>query len=320
MLKLILWYRRISPEHRALIGGAVFVLPAVASAIISQYVREYFTTGAIRVQLVIILGMYLAAVVAVRYVGIRAALFDRESQQQRNAMSQTVLSLDVLIAKRLSRLHEAFARYKTFGPTQATQLFETAVASMDHIKAVVEELQAVMESQFSGAFDDPIDFEVTFMTRSFHDGKITIYAWQNRDRRAPISLNERNSTNPDIYASTVTAEVYQAARPQMRIVEDTGSPTASNTYVALYQGQLERIKSSVVYPVLSDRNEILGTLVVHCNRSGFFRMKDARFWRQLLEIYAKRVAYEKICLDLFLEIDIRELAANINTQLLKPTR
>jgi GAF domain-containing protein len=82
----------------------------------------------------------------------------------------------------------------------------------------------------------------------------------------------------------------------MRIVEDTALP--SERYQELYPGQKERIRSSVVYPALDDDNGILGTLVVHCNRTGFFKRRDERFWRELLETFAVRLALQKSRLDL----------------------
>ena len=46
-------------------------------------------------------------------------------------------------------------------------------------------------------------------------------------------------------------------------------PTEPPGYAQLYPGELERLQSSVIYPILSDTNELLGTLVVHCDKTGF---------------------------------------------------
>ena len=86
----------------------------------------------------------------------------------------------------------------------------------------------------------------------------------------------------------------------------------------MYAGQLDRIKSSVVYPVLSDKSELLGTVVIHCNRAGFFRTAEERFWTKLIEPYAKRIALEKIKFDYLVSVDVSAIAGAITPEALKP--
>lgn len=134
---------------------------------------------------------------------------------------------------------------------------------------------------------------MTFMTKSYGDGYITIPAAANRDGRAPRSMVLR-AQNPQLYEDTVTASIYRASRPSPVIVEDTGTDAH---YAELYAGQKQRIRSSIIYPVLSDSNELLGTLVVHCDRAGFFGSCKTKYWFDLFEIFAKRLALEKMKLD-----------------------
>ena len=224
-------------------------------------------------------------------------------------------SLDGIVARRIQRLHTAFSDYHN--KAEAKPLFEVALASLDHIQDLIESLYEVVQSQFGqpGSLLNAIDFEVTFMTRSYVDKQLTIYAHQNRENRAPRSLLLREKAS-DIYDCTITAQIYRETRPEIHIVEDT----FKDLYAEVYPGQRDRIKSSVVFPVLSDRNELLGTIVVHCNRSGFFRNAEAEFWRKLLEIYAKRIAYEKVSVDLFSEFELGEWARRINAMDTRPNR
>jgi GAF domain-containing protein len=265
-VSLIRKYRSSSPQNQALFSGFLVVIPAITSSIISYYVRQYFE-GNFRIELVIILVMYLLIVAGIRYMSIKAELLDAVATQQRNAMSQTVPCLDDIIAKRLHRLHDSYNKYRSLGSAYAADLFQVTVASTEHIQSLVEELHKVVETQFGGSFDAPIDFEVTFMTKSYVDGKITIYAYQNRDRRAPPSLLLREH-DPDLYErGTETSKIYQMVKPEMRIISNTfvGMPDeVHGEYQSLYTGQLDRIKSSIIYPVLSDSNQLLGTVVVHC--------------------------------------------------------
>ena len=186
---------------------------------------------------------------------------------------------------------------------ESSDSVHNGVASMECLRDIVKNLYSHLESEFgeSELLHGRIEFEVTFMTMSYVDGKITIPAFANRFGRAPVSMRFR-SDNVEIYDNTVTAEMFRSDRPEMRIVEDTSKP--SEGYRELYAGQLQRIKSSVVYPVLDDRNELLGTLVVHCNRSNFFRCGDGIFWGELLERYAVQLAFEKSRFDLIENVDL----------------
>jgi GAF domain-containing protein len=144
--------------------------------------------------------------------------------------------------------------------------------------------------------EERIDFEVTFMTKSYRDGHITIPAYANKDGRAPRSMVLR-AQHPEIYDSTVTAQIYREAGPTPHIVEDT----AIADYNELYSGQKDRIRSSIIFPVLSDKNEVLGTLVMHCDKRGFFLKREQKYWRDMLEIFAKRIALQKARMDVLVQ-------------------
>ncbi len=127
---------------------------------------------------------------------------------------------------------------------------------------------------------DRVDFEVTFMTKSYVDGGITIPAWANRDGRKPTSMQQRPE-DPMRYERSITADIYRAEMPEMRLISDTSDPQAN--YAEIYPDQRQRIRSSVVYPILSSEYELLGTLVLHCDKAGFFLEEDRKFWRDFCE-------------------------------------
>lgn len=133
------------------------------------------------------------------------------------------------------------------------------------------------------------DFEVTFMTMSFRDGHLTVAAAANKDNRMPRSLVLREQ-NPEIYGRTVSADIYRAPSPRINIVSDT----EAEIYNELYPDQKKRIKSSIVFPVLTPAYELLGTLVVHCDKPGFFSSEKEKYFSDLLEIFAKRIALEAV--------------------------
>ena len=137
------------------------------------------------------------------------------------------------------------------------------------------------------------------MAKSYVDGYITIPACANRDGRAPRSMVLRQRDN-QIYDKTVTAALYRDDRPCIRIIEDTASHEAK--YEELYPKETERIRSTVVFPVLSNTNVLLGTMVAHCDRTNFFRHRDEKYWTDLFEIFAKRLALVKLKLDLMVGV------------------
>ena len=136
------------------------------------------------------------------------------------------------------------------------------------------------------------------MTKSYKDNYITIPAYSNRPKRAPISMSLREG-KPDIYDNTVTADIYRETKPHMHIIENTNSSV--DEYKELYPEQKSRIKSSIVFPVLSPQNKILATVVVHCDKDNFFKKNDFKFWNNLIEIFSKYIGLEKIKIDFLVE-------------------
>ncbi len=146
---------------------------------------------------------------------------------------------------------------------------------------------------------DDISFEVTFMTKSYIDDAITIPYSANKENRTPISMLLRQ-TNPNIFANTETAKIYAMPRPKMTLIEDA---TNNPEYKATYDGQKERIQSTIILPVLSHHNELLGTLVVHCNQANFFKKSRYDFWRELLEMFSVEIGYYKLIMDYYIAND-----------------
>ena len=145
---------------------------------------------------------------------------------------------------------------------------------------------------------DRIDFEVTFMTKSYFDDKITIPASANKNMRRPRSMVLRKD-KPDIYKNTITASIYNSEQPSCIIVSDTNDTRSQ--YHELYPDQKSRIKSSIINPVLSSNNRMLGAIVVHCDKRDFFKEEERKFWIDYIEVFSKSIGAEKINLDIIYE-------------------
>ena len=194
---------------------------------------------------------------------------------------------------------------------ESTQMSSSLLVKICHenIKNIVNQCFEFFDSTFStpGELVKTVNFEVTFMTKSYKDNKITIPAACNREHTQPSSMLQREQ-NPRIYDNTVTAEVYKEyesnQKPQIHIISDTSTPHISNgekEYHFIYAGQGERIKSSIVLPIISHKNELLGTLVVHCDKPNFFKHKRKKFWKELLDIFSVEIGKEKIYLDILMK-------------------
>ena len=170
---------------------------------------------------------------------------------------------------------------------------------VSNMQLAVQSCYDFFDSAFSvsGQLVDEIKFESTFMTKSYCDGEITIPCSANKENRTPVSMLHRTN-NPKIFANTETDKIYKMDRPVMVLVEDT---SANVEYVETYSNQKARIKSSVILPVLSHENVVLGTLVVHCDKAGFFKKEMYNFWNELLEMFSVEIGYQKLLLDYYIE-------------------
>lgn len=168
---------------------------------------------------------------------------------------------------------------------------QVAPASVQLMHNACRDLYETLETEYGlgVSVSEHIEFEVTFMTPSMLDNEITIAAWANRDARAPKSLATRR-VNPKIYVGTETDRLYQDENRTPRFV----SSTDTLSYKELYPGQKVRLKSSVIWPVVDDEFALRGTLVVHCDRVGFFSSSSEKLWRELLEPYTKRLALARV--------------------------
>ena len=170
---------------------------------------------------------------------------------------------------------------------------------VSNMQLAVQSCYDFFDSAFSvsGQLVDEIKFEATFMTKSYCDGEITIPCSANKENRMPVSMLHRGN-NPKIFEKTETAKIYKMDRPVMVLVEDT---LKASEYIETYSNQKARIQSSVILPVLSHENVMLGALVVHCDKAGFFKNEMYNFWNELLEMFSVEIGYQKLLLDYYIE-------------------
>jgi hypothetical protein len=183
---------------------------------------------------------------------------------------------------------------------QAVQMVAVSDDPLRSIQDLVRAAYRVLDAQYADADGavpgERISFETTFMAAE-DDGHVTILGWANHEGVRPASLNAREH-DATVYDRSVTADIYrqaQTARPTTRIIEDTADP--SENYAELYAGQKARIRSSIVAPVLAPHGNLVGTLVLHCNRPRFFLRGEEGFWSEFVGVFAPRLTLEKMRLD-----------------------
>lgn len=277
------------PRSRRLVKAVGSAVVVYASALIGVQITELGGAGAWGV--VVVHAALVIVLVAVTYT--ITALVEDVASELSDHRRHLLRRAEREATRAVTQAHRELAALCRRSPGQVPY---TPHPGLPIIEAEVSALYRTLDGSQDGHRipGTGVDFQVTFMTRSYRDGKITIAAWANRMDRRPLSLEIRRD-NPDIYDQTVTAELYRAGRPEAQLVEST--TLAGFDYRPLYPGEKGWIQSTIVYPVLDLSNKLVGTLVVTCNREGFFRQRDYGFWCELLEPFASRIALEKQRLD-----------------------
>jgi GAF domain-containing protein len=294
MKRFVVWYDSRSQIVRTLLGSLAIAVPFYCSGLLQHSIGQVAKTGGVyplAAHATVLIVLVTIVVTMARVVSLVRESLYQEEQARRTALMRAYAYTDRLICMRLADARRT--------PIEKSTFIDVLCTSRDSIQRLVEAAYSTFEAAFGAGMtsDERIDFEVTFMTRSYDDGEITIPACANREGRTPRSMVFRQD-NQKIYDNTVTAQIYREARPSIHVVENTDEPD----YDELYPGQKARIRSSIVFPVLSDTNELFGTLVVHCDRPGYFRRHDSKYWTDMLEIFAKRIALDKARMDVLWKI------------------
>ncbi|HSE19584.1 MAG TPA: hypothetical protein VLB46_21165 [Pyrinomonadaceae bacterium] len=172
------------------------------------------------------------------------------------------------------------------------ELRSVLICELDRIHRLITAAWEVVNSHHnvSVATTDRLNFEMTLITQSLCDSELTIASWCNRDNFRPKSLLLRTKGDKTIYRRTEAAKMIEKRITDTVVIEDTSAPTEN--YEPLYEGQKMRIRSSVLHPILSPKSEHLAVLVLHCERTKFFRLGDTRYWRELFSVFAPSIALE----------------------------
>lgn len=299
MRKVVRWFRALPHSVQLLLSSLCTAIPFYIAALLSHWVStaaEFPGSVMLGFHAVAFVVLFTVVVFLARLWRFYLEEERRESEEQNTTLADAYPQSDRATVKALDRVEDTTLS----ADTMATQF----IAAVRDIRNMVDAAYQTLEAAYGKAClaDARIDFEVTFMAKSYEDGFITIPAAANREGRRPRSLVLREE-NPRILEDTVTAELHRDPRPTIRIISDTSEPGAN--YKETYSDQKDRINSSIIYPVLSCSNRLLGTLVAHCDSPGFFIRDKKKFWCDFMEIFAKRIALTKMKLDKLVEFQDR---------------
>lgn len=298
--RLAKWFLNQSRGVQVVLRALTISLATFGSAILSAFVALTLNLG-VSLTLFVISISTLGIIVLVTLVYYLLSESINKTKEERDAEKRALLDKENHDNYVLSSAREmADQTMLTEIEWLSTNLQNTILVPADPEKMFHLIIQATFDTlnlhfAVKENLRDRIEFEVSFMTISYIDGGITIPASANRHGRRPRSMIER-AGNPQRYNSTVTADVYRDEHHRERFVEDTNDKIWQDHY-KLYPNQRATIRSAIVWPVLSADANILGTMVMHCDRPKFFLEKDRDFWSEFCEVFTKRLAHAKLQLD-----------------------
>lgn len=270
------------------------ILLAIISNTIYENIRTFFSLPVWTLAVLIILDIFLFFNISKCILVIKKKIFSNESDNI--FVQQAFLSMKSLAHRQGEYLQQTLSN-NDIDNKVLSQI------SYDKIKQIVEQCFNFFDNTFSNNHElvNTINFEVTFMTKSYIDDEITIPAASNKEHTQPRSMLKRKN-DPSTYNQTETAKIYEEYKRTHNVkIHVIPKTTMQNDYYFLYEGQSNRIRSSIVLPIVSHSNELLGTLVVHCNKDNFFEIKKEKFWKEILDIFAVEISNEKLFLDLLMK-------------------
>jgi hypothetical protein len=295
MLKknVYLWFSNLSPSSKAFVSAFTAIVGFAIGAFLENRVQLVVgdQPGDFSIGLLwIILSVIIAAFWGLLHFSYRHFLETHKDMKEkdRRVIEDARERITKLTLQQLTHC-DAIMESENVPIDQFRSIF---ICEIERINSLVAEAWEVVNSHHNVS-DSPterINFELTLITPSIRDSELTVASWRRRDNRRPLSLLKRDEGKKDIYQRTEAAKMMANNITDTRIIEDTSVP--SENYESLYDGQKERIRSSVLHPILSPKSKPLGVLVLHCEIKEFFKVADRRYWHELLSVFAPSIALE----------------------------
>ena len=192
MRRIVLWFYRLSIWPRLAISSLVAAIPFYFAAYLSYSVAETMKKDTSPFLLLlfhatIFIVMLTCVIFIFRVFSLYRDQLKMESEKVKENLLHSYSICERTITEKISFVSSCDNLRENF--------LEAFITSLKYIQNIVDSLYQSLESEFGKAFsnNERIDFEVTFMTKSYIDGNITIPASANKDGRTPYSMLIRRS-------------------------------------------------------------------------------------------------------------------------------
>uniref|UniRef100_UPI0013D0ACD6 hypothetical protein n=1 Tax=Myxococcus vastator TaxID=2709664 RepID=UPI0013D0ACD6 len=206
MNKLIGWYAGLRPTQKSIVR-VLFSFGGFYGGIVAEYYAAKELDGlGVGPLLLRAIAMGLAALALFGVSSVFASRLDDVLETERRRQEQLAYASSLIDQYVTGQVEGVATAGDVSGSKEA--FIQRLVSSRQRIQELTAKVHQFFESKYgqSAKIEEKIDFEVTFMTKSYIDDGITIPAHANRMGRAPKSMLERPG-NPDRYGRSITAEV-----------------------------------------------------------------------------------------------------------------
>lgn len=201
-----------------------------------------------------------------------------------------------------------------------------------NIRSIVEACYASIQKYYSAEqskrgeniLDDNFKLTVNFMTESYHitykENKetrpaIVIAAWKNFNDKQPRGMLQLDK-NPKYYIygnPDANTEEEKGKSEPYKMYEDSRAGkdikiriNETTKDIIMQEEDRTKFQSSIVAPVSTNSNELIGVLVIHCNKEGFFSTNDEVFLSNIMNVFTAGIKKEKLILDAIYKISKKE--------------
>ncbi len=200
MRKIAIWYCDLSSQKQLLLNSSITAILFFFSAIVTNLIADGL--GELKRGTIILLYSLAFIMIFVIIITVANVLkshiekIKRTAREEKETIAQAYILCDRVISASMKMIDDNLHLNGDYsGAIEGYPL--------KNIQEIVDATYSTFESAYgvSVNIEKRIDFEVTFMTKSYVDNKITIPASKNRDGRSPQSMVLRKN-KPDIYDKT----------------------------------------------------------------------------------------------------------------------
>src|ERR1700690_2245203 len=171
--RAIKFIARLPRAERSALGSIVTAVTFYFGAYLSTSISNAYVAAGnfgVAIHASVFVVLLFAVIFLGRLVVRQLDLFEHEKEVQKTTISRAFSLCDKILTERSSRLEA--------DENRQSRLLDQLGMTVKNIQGFIDAAYSTFESTYgkSSSSDERVDFEATFMTKSFIDGKITIPA------------------------------------------------------------------------------------------------------------------------------------------------